>query len=120
MSTYDTPETARYDTASPVDVIERRPVGDAGAQIFIWVAWAAAFAFWALAMSTFFGIMSTIGGGGLLIALIVGLVVLAAITWGLNRRSRRDGRRNPATEASTAALYNGAARPGETGSYHPA
>lgn len=122
MSTYDTPESARYDTASRVEVVQRRSARDVGAQIFLWLAWALAFGFWAMTMSSFFGIMRTIGSGGgvLLIALVGGVALLAAAIWGAARRSSRDGRRDPATEASTAALYNGAQRPSERESYRPA
>ena len=34
--------------------------GYAGEQVFIWLAWALAFAFWAFAMSSFFGILKAI------------------------------------------------------------
>jgi hypothetical protein len=122
MSTYDTPETARYDRASHVDIVERRPIGDAGAEIFIWVAWTLAFAFWALTMSTSFGILSALNsgapdgvpGGATSLALVVaGVVVVGALLiWAMTRWSGRGRGMDAATEASTAALYNGIERHG--------
>lgn len=101
--------------------------GYGGGRIFLWIAWAAAFAFWALTMSSFFGILSAInrtgpqgleggvdaGGAGLLMISVVGVVILGAgIAWGAARWATRDKRLDPVTEASTAALYDSVERAG--------
>jgi len=122
MSTYDTPETARYDTASHVEVIERGGYRDVGAQIFTWVAWALAFSFWALTMSSFFGILAALNagapdgvpGGAAYLTMVVGVVVLvgAALFWGMSHWSSRGRGMAVSREASTAAIYDDAERRG--------
>ena len=54
-----------YDTTYAVETANRTVAaspahGYAGEQAFIWVAWAAAFGFWAFTMSSFFGILKAI------------------------------------------------------------
>ncbi|THD78255.1 MAG: hypothetical protein E7812_11810 [Phenylobacterium sp.] len=50
----------------PVRVDRTTPMGPTqgyvGERAFIWVTWAAAFGFWALTMSSFFGILRVIFG----------------------------------------------------------
>jgi hypothetical protein len=92
-----------------------------GEQIFLWVAWTAAFAFWAFSMSTFFGILDAIaasppgglmggmdaGGAGFLLMTVVGVAALGLIiAYGAVRWATRDKSLDPVTEASTAALYD--------------
>lgn len=60
-STYDARTTDR-------EVAAREGYQHAGEQIFLWVAWTLAFAFWAFSMSTAMGIMEAIAArppGGL-------------------------------------------------------
>lgn len=99
-----------------------------GETIFLWVAWTLAFVFWAFFMSTFFGIFHELGAGapggleggadagglGFLMMDVIGGVVLlgGALAWGEFRTSRRNRSLDPATEASTAALYDRAERRG--------
>ncbi|MDB5475862.1 MAG: hypothetical protein JWP49_1373 [Phenylobacterium sp.] len=127
MSTYDTPETAVHSGRDGV-VAERAGVRDIGAQIFLWLAWSLAFGFWALTMSTFFGILSALGSGApggieggvdaggagfFLIDVVGGMIVLgAALAYGMARWATRDKRLDPVTEASTAALYDAIERGG--------
>ena len=122
MSTYDTPETARYDNRRDIDVVERGGYRDLGAQIFLWMAWTLAFAFWALTMSSFIGILKALGSGApggiqggadaggagfMLMDVVGGLVGLGLlIAWGMARSASRDKRLDASTEASTAALYD--------------
>jgi hypothetical protein len=63
MSIYDTPETARYDARRDGQVVARSGYGRSGELIFLWLAWTLAFAFWAMAMSTFFGIIDALASG---------------------------------------------------------
>lgn len=99
---------------------------DPGGIAFTWIAWALAFAFWALTMSSFFGILEAlaagepvdapqaVGGGGLgWLMMIAVLVVLgAAIAWGAARWATRDRRMDATTEAATADLYDSTQRDG--------
>ncbi|MFC3069513.1 hypothetical protein [Phenylobacterium soli] len=126
--------THTYSDANP-DVMTYEAVGrtqprggyDVGGRIFLWIAWAAAFGFWALTMSSFFGILGAIshpagqgpvgdvdaGGVGWLLMEVVGVVVLAAgMAWGAMRWATRDKRLDATTEASTAALYDSVERAG--------
>jgi hypothetical protein len=128
MSIYDTPETARYDAHRDGQVVARGSYRGSGELIFLWLAWAIAFAFWAMTMSSFFGIMSALasgvpggiqggvdagGAGFLLIDVVGGVVVLgAALAYGVARWASRDKRLDPVTEASTAALYDAVERGG--------
>lgn len=107
-------------------VDERAPYRDVGATIFLWIAWAVAFAFWAFSMSTFFGILHAIadhGAGGLMggvdmggagyavIDVIGGVIVLGlALIYGLARYATRDKAMDPITEAATKDLYDHAGR----------
>lgn len=103
------------------DYAETTSGGVAG-QIFLWVAWALAAAFWAFALTTGVGILS-MGGpatngpgpgevdaggvGWMLINVIGGLVILGlAIAYGAYRYATRDKRNDPITEAATHAEYD--------------
>lgn len=117
---------------------ERLPYSDVGAQIFLWIIWVAAFAFWAFFMMADLGIMRDVmaggpgtvmggvdlGGGGFVMMSVVGVVVLGiAIAYGAARWATRDRSKDPLTEASTAALYNSIERGGDhpdRDSYRPA
>lgn len=126
---------------------DRRSYRDVGAQIFLWLAWAVAFAFWVFSMSIDAGILralaqgghDTLAGGldssGALFFLIgvLGFIVLGiAIAYGAARWATRDKRLDPTTEAATAELYDEVERgvpphgaPGargtkEGGAYRPA
>jgi hypothetical protein len=128
MSTYDTPETAVLDGHRDLVVVERAGGRDVGPQIFLWLAWALAFGFWALTMSTFFGILSALaagspggleggvdagGAGFFLIDVVAGVIGLGiALAYGMARWATRDKRLDPVTEASTAALYDAVERGG--------
>ena len=93
---------------------------DVGAQAFIWLAWAAAAAFWAMGMTAFFGILASIGsnpqapqgggdvgGVGWFMTTVVGVAVLGiAMAYGAVRYSTRDKSKDPMTERATAALYD--------------
>ncbi|HEX3700678.1 MAG TPA: hypothetical protein VHV27_08400 [Phenylobacterium sp.] len=120
--------TRSYDGGYAVDadpraaerVEARRTYRDVGAQIFVWVAWSLAFAFWAFTMSSFFGILQAIAsnppgglmggvdsGGANLILWVLGLIVLGlVIAYGAARWATRDRALDPVTEASTARLYD--------------
>ena len=102
-----------------------------GEQIFLWLAWTAAFAFWAFSMSSFFGIFDAIaagppgglrggvdaGGAGFFLISVVGVVALGLIiAYGAVRWATRDRSLDATTEASTAALYDAE----ERGPYRPA
>jgi hypothetical protein len=133
MSIYDTPETAAYGARRESVVVAERPGGrDIGAQIFLWLAWALAFGFWALTMSSFFGILEALGSGApgglqdglqggvdaggvgfFLMDVVGGVVVLGLVlAYGMTRWATRDRRMDPVTEASTAALYDRVERGG--------
>jgi hypothetical protein len=106
----------RHDHA-PVHARARR---DVGATVFLWLAWAVAAFFWVGALTTAVSIMGAEPGavaaeggadaGGIgwgLINFVGGLIVLGlAIAYGSYRYASRDKRRDPMTEASTAALYD--------------
>jgi hypothetical protein len=120
MSTYET--SAGYEARRDGETVERAGHHHAGEQIFLWLAWTLAFAFWALTMSTFFGILRALssgvpggiqggvdagGAGFFLIDVVGGVIVLGvALAWGMARWATRDKRLDPITEASTAALYD--------------
>ena len=113
------------DTMAANAEVEQRSSGYVGEQIFLWVAWVAAFGFWAFSMQTAFGIMdaifttpATVMGavdlGGIEFALmsIVGVLVLGiAIAYGAARYATRDRSLDPVTEAATAKLYDEGPRP---------
>lgn len=118
--------TRTYDGAySDSPAVERSGSNYLGEQIFLWVAWAAAFAFWAFSMQTAIGIMgaimsspATVMGavdlGGIEFVLFSGvgvLVVALAIAYGAARWATRDRSLDPVTEAATAKLYDEGARP---------
>jgi hypothetical protein len=122
--------TAGYDSryAARADQASASAYRDPAGTTFLWIAWAIAFAFWAFAMSTFFGILEAIGRGGpgsirggvdaggvgfLLMDVIGGVIVLGvALGWGMARWATRDKRRDAVTEAATAALYDRVERAG--------
>ena len=93
---------------------------DVGAQVFIWLAWAGAAAFWAMGMTAFFGILTAIGsnpqapqggadvgGVGWFMMTVVGVSILGiAMMYGAVRYSSRDKSKDPMTERATAALYD--------------
>ena len=99
-----------------------------GETIFLWLAWSLAFIFWAFFMSTFFGIFHALSAGApggivggadaggvafLMMDVIGGVLVLgAALAWGEYWTYKRDRRLDPATEASTATLYDAVERHG--------
>lgn len=100
---------------------ERAPYRDRGAQIFIWIAWALAFAFWVFSMGIDVGIIHDIAQGGpgsflggvdaggaqFFLLTVLGVIALGiAIAYGAARWATRDRRMDPVTEASTAALYD--------------
>jgi len=103
-------------------VTERAEYRDVGATIFLWVAWTLAFAFWALFMSSFFGILHDIaaagpgslmggvdmGGGGYAVMDVVGGVVILGLVliYGMARYATRDKAMDPVTEAATRDLYD--------------
>jgi hypothetical protein len=122
-----------------------------GPTIFVWIAWALAAAFWALTMTTAAGILQATGNGagpgptggavdaggaGWGLINVVGVTILGlAIAYGAYRYATRDRKKDPMTEASTAALYDEiesgaddgmsdrspeANRPDERASYRPA
>jgi hypothetical protein len=106
---------------------ERAPYRDAGAQIFLWIAWVLAFALWVGSLIIDVGIVRDIaqggpgalmggvdaGGGGFFVITVLGVIVLGiAIAYGAARWATRDRRADPMTEASTAALYNSIERAG--------
>jgi hypothetical protein len=121
-ATYETRYESRADDTT--DSGYHDPAGMA----FLWVAWTLAFAFWAFAMSTFFGILRAIAAGGpgsilggvdmsggayLLMDVIGGVIVLGvALAWGMAQYMTRDKSRDAVTEASTAALYDEVERAG--------
>jgi hypothetical protein len=63
MSSYDTSDTLLYEARRDGLVAERAEPRSVGEQIFLWLAWTLAFAFWALTMSSFFGILTILGRG---------------------------------------------------------
>jgi hypothetical protein len=95
---------------------------DLGATIFVWLAWAFAAMFWGFSLTTGFGIMQALGhpansgigageadagGVGWMLINFVGVIVLGgALAFGAYRYATRDKRKDPMTEASTAALYD--------------
>lgn len=113
-SDLDNPARERRD--EPVETT----AGGVGGQIFLWVAWALAAAFWAFTLATGIGILNAagpaaapgpdeVGAGGLGWGLIniVGAVVLGlALAYGVFRYFTRDKRRDPMTEAATRAEYD--------------
>jgi hypothetical protein len=113
------------DSIAEVRDASRRPYADVGANVFLWIAWAIAFAFWAFSMQTTVGILEDIattpasvmgavdlGGIGFAIMTIGAVIVLgAAIAWGAERWATRDRSLDPVTEAATARLYDDAGRP---------
>jgi hypothetical protein len=90
-----------------------------GAQIFIWIGWALAAAFWGASMTILAGILrdvgqpvsaphapGTAGGAGYLIFVIIAFVVFAlSLAYGWLQTSRL-GRFGGRGEAATAALYD--------------
>lgn len=95
--------------------------GGVGGQIFLWVAWAVAAAFWAFTLTTGIGIINSIGPasppgpgeadvGGvswLMITFVGGLLILGgALAFGVYRWSTRDRSRDALTEAATHAEYD--------------
>lgn len=107
---------------------ERLPYRDVGAQIFLWIAWVLAFAFWAFFMMVDWGIVRDVmaggpgtvlggvdfGGGGFVMMSVVGVIVLGvAIAYGAARWATRDRSKDAMTEASTAALYDSIERGGQ-------
>jgi hypothetical protein len=94
--------------------------GDVGAKIFLWVAWAAAAAFWAFMLTTGIGILNSTGpangpgpgevdagGVGWGLMNVVGVVILGlAIAFGAFRYFTRDKRNDALTEAATHAEYD--------------
>ena len=114
-------------TADHSGDLETTGYRDPGGIAFIWIGWTLAFAFWALTMSSFFGIISTImsttpagpkggmdgGGAAWFVMEVVGVLALAAaLGWGVLRYATRDKSLDPMTEASTAALYDSVERNG--------
>jgi hypothetical protein len=117
-------EARRADAVRPG---ERAPYKDAGAQIFIWIAWCLLFAFWTFSMIIDVGIFRALaqggpgsirggvgpGGAGFFLMTVLGAIVLGiAIAYGAARWATRDRRSDAMTEASTAALYNAIERAG--------
>ncbi|WP_374472539.1 hypothetical protein [Phenylobacterium sp.] len=124
------PYSDRTDTYSA----ERSDAGahrtrDVGATIFVWLAWAAAAIFWGFALTTAFGILSSLGHpaadgldageadvggiGWMTINFIGGLIILGgALAYGAYRYASRDKRLDPVTEAATHALYDTIERQG--------
>lgn len=102
--------------------------GGVGGQIFLWVAWSLAAAFWAAVGTTAFKILQAadnpamargggeVEGGGLgflTIDVIGGIIVLGgAIAYGLWRYSTRDRRKDAMTERATRAEYDAIERAG--------
>lgn len=122
----DARSTAYGDVADDVSA-PRSNISGVGALIFVWIAWAFAAGFWALTLTTAVGIVQSLrpadgpgpgevdvgGMGWLLMNVIGGLVVLGlAIAYGAWRWGTRDKRKDSATEASTAALYDAIERSG--------
>lgn len=100
---------------------------DIGATAFIWLAWALAAIFWAAVLSTAVHILGTpapsasgpgpggvdAAGAGFGLMTVVGVVVLGlAMAYAAFRYMGRDKRKDPITEASTAALYDSIERQG--------
>ncbi|HSV03296.1 MAG TPA: hypothetical protein VLI41_08825 [Phenylobacterium sp.] len=103
----------------------RRGYGDVGAQIFLWLAWALAFAFWVFSMTIDAGILHALAqgghntlmggldssGAGFFLIGVFGFIVLGiAIAYGAARWATRDKRLDPVTEAATAEIYDDAER----------
>jgi hypothetical protein len=95
--------------------------------IFLWIAWLLAAAFWAFTSTTAIGIMEAVmrpsngpspgevdaGGVGWGLMNFVGPAILGLVlAYGLFRYATRDRRKDAATEASTAALYDTIERQG--------
>ena len=112
---------SEYGTRPLESAAPTRTAYGAGVQVFLWIGWAAIFAFWAFTMTTFFGILRAVGeagptglqggidagGAGWFLMDVAGVVILGlALAWGMARWSMRDRRLDPVTEASTAALYD--------------
>ena len=98
-----------------------KPGYDAGARIFIWLAWLVAFGFWALSVATAFGILAAmanpaptaqaqeLGAGGIGFSLITIIAVAAlgiAMAWAAFQYATRDKRMDPITEQATEDLYD--------------
>lgn len=92
-----------------------------GGQIFLWVAWALAAAFWAFSLTTGIGIINSLGpssgpgpgeadAGGvswMLINFIGGVLILGgALAYGAYRYATRNKRNDALTEAATHAEYD--------------
>lgn len=92
-----------------------------GGQIFLWVAWAIAAAFWAFSLTTGIGIINSLGpadgpgageadAGGvswLLINFIGGVLILGgALAYGAYRYATRNKANDALTEAATHAEYD--------------
>jgi len=92
-----------------------------GGQIFLWVAWALAAAFWAFSLTTGIGIINSLGPasgpaageadvGGIswmLINFIGGVVILGgALAYGVYRYATRNKANDALTEAATHAEYD--------------
>lgn len=92
-----------------------------GGQIFLWVAWGLAAAFWAFSLTTGIGIINSLGpadgpgagetgAGGIswmLINFIGGVVILGgALAYGAYRYATRNKANDPLTEAATHAEYD--------------
>jgi hypothetical protein len=103
------------------DTAEAARERSVGENIFIWIAWALAAAFWGATLTTFFGILRSVatptpgvmggdnaGGVGYVLMDVVGGMVLLglAIALGSVMVARRNRRLDRLTEAGTAALYD--------------
>ena len=125
--TYDDAALDRDYRSDAADYVETTRYRDPAGTAFVWLGWALAFAFWALTMSSFIGILSAVGSGdpaaakggmdaggaGWFVLEVVGVMVLGgALGWGALRYATRDKRLDPMTEASTAALYDSVERNG--------
>lgn len=109
-------ERDSYARQEPVETAS----GGVGGKIFLWVAWAAAAAFWAFSLTTGIGILNSTrgangpgpgevdaGGVGWGLMNVVGVTILGlAIAYGAFRYFTRDKRNDALTEAATRAEYD--------------
>ena len=127
MATLSYPEQSTpYAEVRTHDAGYGRAHRDLGATAFVWLAWAAAAFFWGMTLTTAFNILGVqppaqatgpgeadAGGIGWGLMNVVGAGILGlAIAYGLFRYATRDKRKDPMTEASTAALYDNIERRG--------